>query len=783
MPKNETKPYGLDDLTPSEKKRNESITNSLNNMINQMELSIYGTTKKNDHSALVNQFNDLLKNEMDGLNHSDGQSITTFMGELFKQDTRISWNNPNIESFLNSDDGQITTFLSDAYQNKMLKYADLQEISSQLIELREAINIMRDAIVSPDVNDGGISRNFNFEFESEDVIDEIRSHMEFIETKFKLQSKIKDHVVPKTLTYGNYYAYVLPYSKIFSDFKKKMVDPINGASFLSDARTYTESPIIESFKEENDNGKKTTDEYFMECASDFVNQFDEKEIKHMTNTHYGSELSKDKFVEKVKDEIEAYMNNITVCNDEVPLPFITESPEALEEYAKLYMEDTRDLFTKVTNVDAGVYGKDYKKSEKKIDKEFENFSDCYIKLVDPMHMFPLKILNKPIGYFYIQEDEIKPVNGIMTSTTYYNKYNNSGRQRSIIDNLVHRIVMSFDKKFLRQNSELKDVIAEALTYYDLNTKRLKFQFIPAEYVCEFKVNENENEEGVSMIEPSLFYAKLYLMLLLFKITSIILYSNDQKVNYVRTSGIDKNISNKIQEIARDKQNHQVNIMDLMSYTTLLKKVGNGTEMYIPTGRNGERGFETEILQGQDVQLNTELMELLRNCYILGTGVPQAIMNYMNEADFAKSLELANTRFQGRVMSYQINFNESITEFYRLVAKHSGAIDVNKIKSFTVTLTAPKFANNLLKQEALTAFDAIRTFILNLLLGETWNQNPELENVVREITKRLVRKYLPSIDIDEVLKWYEEIKLENINSSLNPENKGKDNLDVFADDLE
>ena len=231
MPKNESKPRSLDDLTPSEKKRNESITNSLNNMISQMELSLYGATKKNDHSALVNQFNDLLKNEMDGLNHSDGQNITTFMGELFKQDTRISWNNPSIESFLNSDDGQITTFLSDAYQNKMLKYADLQEISSQLIELREAINIMRDAIVSPDVNDGGISRNFNFEFESDDVIEELQSHMEFIETKFKLQSKIKDHVVPKTLTYGNYYAYVLPYSNIFADFKTKMVDPISGASF------------------------------------------------------------------------------------------------------------------------------------------------------------------------------------------------------------------------------------------------------------------------------------------------------------------------------------------------------------------------------------------------------------------------------------------------------------------------------------------------------------------------------------------------------------------------
>lgn len=787
----ETKETSREEFSSSEKKKNDSILSSLDEMIGQLELSLYGTSKKNDHAILTNQFNDILKGQMDGLNHTKDSDVTSFMAKLFDNDKRLGWNNPDIESFLNSDDGQIMTFLSDAYQNKLLKYADLYEVSSQLIELREAINIMRDAVVSPDLTDGGVSRRFLFDFETDEVEEDITARLEYMESKFKLQKLIKNHIVPKTLTYGKYYAYVLPYSKIFSDFTKKTSDPLTGQSFISDARQYQEKAIVETLHTESVKvaGVKKSDafedNYFRECAEEFINQFTESELTQMGKVHYDMKnLDKKKMVENVKTEIKTYMENISVCNEPVPLPFLTESAESLAEYANLFIKpNKKDLFQEVANVEGGVYNsKENKKRLRKSEKDFENITDCYIKLCDPMHLFPLKILNKPIGYFYVQEEDVRPVNGVMTSTVYYNKYDRTGRQRTIIDNLVNRIVMSFDKKFLQENSELKELIAEALMYYDLNSKKLKFQFIPAEYVCEFKVNEDENGEGTSMIEPSLFYAKLYLLLLLFKIVSIILYSNDQKVNYIRTSGIDKNISNKVQEIARDKLNHQVNIMDLMSYTTLLRKIGNGTEMYIPMGRGGERGFETEILQGQEVQLNTELMELLRNCYILGTGVPSAIMNYMNEADFAKSIETANTRFQGRVMSYQIDFNDSLSEFYRLIGKHSGMIKEDNIDSVDFQLTPPKFANNLIKQESLTSFEGIKTFITNLFLGEQWQSDPAMIELAQALTKKLVEKYLPMIDIAEVEEWMDEIKLQSVETKLDPSKKSTENIDDFADEL-
>lgn len=795
-------------FTSSEKKRNDAILQNIDELLDKLNLSLYGTIPKSDQEDLTDQFNNIIKSQTDGILRSGDESVTSFLSDLFAKERKSGWGNPDLETFLNSEDGQITNFLSDAYQNKMLKYADLNEIASQLIELREAILIMRDSIISPDTTEGSISRDIDFDFESEDEKATKLSKIESIEKTFHLKDKIKNHIVPKTLTYGEYRAYCIPYSKVFMDFTKKKEDPISGNSYMANMSMYRESTLSDSYLKESAQEKnpKAINDYCTECAKDFISQFNKSELESMSKDFLDKPYNEKAFLEEVSNEIHGIMDNISVSNDPVPIPFLTEGVEALEMVAELYLDNSvnnifmevakadstdDDLFTEVSKItnkkrpdsERSVYDtKEFRKTSKKIKNDFSDVKDCYIKLCDPMHMIPFKILNKTVGYYYIQEEDIKAVNGIVQSSIFMNKYDSNGKQKTIVDMLANNIAAAFDKKFLRKNAELKELIAEALMYYDLSSKKIKFQFVPIEYVCEFKVNVDENGNGVSMIEPSLFYAKLYLLLLLFKIVSIILYSNDQKINYVRTSGVDRNVTNKVQEIAREKQNHQINIMDLMSYTTLLRKIGNGTEMYIPVGRNNERGFETEILQGQDIQINNELMELLRNSYILGTGVPSAIMNYLNEADFAKSIETANTRFQGRVMSYQLDFNESITAFYRLVAKQSGVMTDEDLVGLSVTLTPPKFANNMIKSEALNAFNTLREFVLNLFLGDGWQNDPNNMSLAKELTKYLIDKFIPALDIQSIEEELETIKLKVQEEKLNPANNNTDNIDDFSDDL-
>ena len=777
------------DLTnPSTVKRNEELSNEIHSMISSMELSLYGTTNDSDIDNLINKFNSVMTDELDGINRHTNQDMTSFITKLFENEiTRGGGANGNLQgldAIFNAEDGNVMNFLSEAYQNRMLKYSDLKEVSSQLVELREAIKITRDSIISSDITTGTVSKSISFDYSNQNRDEESkRSIIEHMEEKFNLNTKIKNFICPNTLTYGEYYSCIFPYAKVFSDFMIKKNKDIN---YLGNAMG-----MVREFAEEYTPPEVITLESVMDdsdykAISKIGSSLISRDIPVYEYNNMNSPLYQDNIPSLVEEEVRELSKRITVCNTFDPLTIMEETADSFAEYCESTgileaSKDKRNAFDKYHSIDTGALEID-SPDDKKMRKSFEDIKDCYVKMTDPIHMIPIKILDKVIGYYYIEEDNIEPVNGILTSTIYNNRYDGRNTQKTIIDKLASKIVKAFDKKFLEKNAKLKDLIAEALLYYDMSSKAIKFQFIPAEYVCAFKINENEEGDGTSVLEDSLFYAKLYLMLLLFKIVSIVLYSNDTKVNYIKVSGVDKNISNKIQEIAREKQSRQINLMDLMSYTSSINKIGRGNETYIPVGRSGDRALETEILQGQDVNLNTDLMEMLKTAYILGTGVPSAIMNYLNEADFAKSIETANSKFQGRVMSMQIDFNKQITELYRMIARFSTDLSDNEIDALTVTLTPPKFQNNNIKQEMLNAFSSLRDFVVNLYYGDSAMQDQSLASEIRGLTKKLAKDYLPAIDFDSIEKYIEESKMAAREEELNPENSNNtdeiDNLEGF-----
>ena len=253
------------------------------------------------------------------------------------------------------------------------------------------------------------------------------------------------------------------------------------------------------------------------------------------------------------------------------------------------------------------------------------------------------------------------------------------------------------------------------------------------------------------------------MLLLFKMFSIIQNSNDTKVNYIRQSGIEKGITNKIQEIARKKQERQLNIPDMFTYTTMINKIGQGSEMYVPVGKNNERGIETEILQGQDVQLNSDLLEMLKKAYISGTGVPDVLMNYFNEADFAKTLELANNRFQGRVVSFQLDYNSQITYLYRQIAKYSTTIPENVVNSLEFNFIQPKSSNANITNDLLNNHNTLSEFLVTLFNTDTQDLPPAIQRFKRELAK----ERLPMLDWDSIEKLWKDSQIEGTHDELNP----------------
>ena len=812
----------------TEKKHSDLLNNrrvkntfrNLTNILGQANLTLYGTDRVSEVDSLNQTFQSIMKNELEVMTGKNEGDATSFLSKLNSKDKKANAMENIISNQFMGISGQegssLQSFIQEAYKNRLLEQSDLHEVASQLIELSEAILITRDAIVSADVVEGRMSRTLDFDKADESDVNDYRPLVEYMEKKFKLLEKIKNFIIPNTLEYGSYYAYTIPYSKIFNDFndlKQNNLQNRQGGlykessllSFVSE-RYEDETVISESGKViKAKNSKKLSfaekiykeycEEIDIRNAGKISSEYD-KSMKDLGIDIGEKAPDKDAFVE----DINTMLDNISICNDPVPFPIFEEGFDSLKHFRNNYVTESGDAllteskkskkkkepenqFNRIINevTPEGVHFTD--DESKKKNQNFDEISDCYIKLIPPTKVVPVKIMNKTIGYYYIHDENIAPLSGAVSSTLYYTKFDENTKQQTIVDSLAKAIVDAFDKDFLKQNEKFKETIVEAINYYNLNEKRIKFQYIPVEYMQEFKIDEDEDGNGQSMIKKSLFYAKLYLMLLLFKIMSIIMNSNDMKVNYIKSSGIDKNLVNKVQEIARIKQSRQINMFDLFNYTTLINKVGNGSEMYIPTGRSGERPIETEILSGQDVQMNTELLENLKNSYILGTGVPAAIINYMNEADFAKVIEQNNTKFNGRIVNYQLDFNSSITEWYKKIMRWSTQIPETLIENFLFILQPPKTTASTAKSEAISSFQQYADFVVQLMYGD--NSDGEVSpKEIEEFKKLLADDQLPMLNIQNIEKIKLQAKLNATGELLKPSaSNGDSGDDLGLDDFE
>lgn len=751
--------------------QNRQTSGTINSLLNDMSNTVTGFDNVTEIDELDQRFSQILNDGMDVLvkptTGSDG-TTTSFIQSLYKNN---SMKNANYNQFSNNNsnsifDDNITnaqSVFSEVYRNKFIKHKDLHEIASALIELREAILVTRDAITSSDIVDGHMSRTLKFTNCPEEVSKNAIAIVEDLEAKFKLQDKIKNFIVPKSLEYGSYYVYRVPYSEIFKDF----MDAKNAGEV---SIQYTESTVLESVsttekltyhpRSNKDTTSKHNTEFSEQVLSVLKESAEYSEIKSLSSADI--KVTESKIESGIKDGIDELLSHVTISNTPTPLMVLEHGPEAVYEYVQ---ESTRSMaqnnFTKITGLKTseGVY------TTKEKSNEFKTVNDCYVKMLNPLNVIPVKLVNKKIGYYYIQDGDLSSSGKMQTS--FKMVLSSDSMNNTVIDMVAAKIVQSFDRKFLEANQNFKETIVEALQYYNVKDRKIKLQFIPAEHISEFKINEDENGDGVSIIDGSLFYAKLYLMLLLFKLISIVRNSNDTKINYIRSSGIDKDIRGKIEEIARKKQEQTINMMDLFNYTNIMKKMSIGAEMYLPTGRGNERGIETEILSGQEVQLNTELMDSLRNQYILATGVPAAIMNYLNEADFAKSLELANTKWNGRIVSNQLDFNDGITDFYKYLMHHCTDLPSETIDSFEFSFSPPKSANNQVKQELLTNFTAYADWALGMFLGENSINDPDNVEAIRDFKFKLAEDALPMINMQHIKELFEDSQANAIKAKLVP----------------
>jgi hypothetical protein len=194
-------------------KRTRNIFRNLSNLVGSANLDLYGTDRTSEVDSLNKQFNDIMKTQINDIN--GGGDSQSFLSKISSNDRKQNaMENIISNQFLGAygeENSALQSFIHEAYKNRLVEQSDLHEIASQLIELSEAILITRDAIISADVVEGRMSRTLDFDNSDEEDTKDYIPTVEHMETKFKLLEKIKNFIIPKTLEYGEYYAYTIPY--------------------------------------------------------------------------------------------------------------------------------------------------------------------------------------------------------------------------------------------------------------------------------------------------------------------------------------------------------------------------------------------------------------------------------------------------------------------------------------------------------------------------------------------------------------------------------------------
>ena len=660
---------------------------------------------------------------------------------------------------------------------------DLDMVVSQIPEWYNALVITRDAICESDVVDGTLARTIVFDKTKLDDIQEqnVIKKVEAVEEKLHLHSIIKNHVVFNTLFYGEGYLYAIPYAKVFEDLYKYRLkndskrDPRNSVASMFDTTSssltgygygYGESAVEVSLKdtivqETATNQKKSI------SAKKQSGLFTEAEIMEIVPGYHAKTLTEEdpdkKADAKRDDEFDEYVsmisNNIRYIHEDIALPVIEESAHDLKAVydakyhdAEFYQE-SKSVFEHVMEAEGDF---------ETVSREFKNVRGVYLKILPATKLIPIRIDRTVIGYYYVS-DLTRPEetgdrrNSGLSGYTLRSPsvgYDTYAPDRMFCEKLASKIINNFDLKFMRDNAGLHQQIVTILEAHKFNDAIMRFIYIPAEHVCQCTINEDGAGKGHSMLEGGLITARMYMFL---KLYSILFQINNSaiRVYHLRSSGIDKNYKQFVQQTMRKFAARRVTSNDIFNYRSSMTKVSGGSELIMPTGANNEPALNIETIPASEAPLSTDLLDNLRAEALNSTPVPAIMVQNggVTEIEFSKETELANTRFNSFIASCKIDFNRDITKLYRKILRWETDIDPDILHSlkFMFRMTTAKELS--VTAEKLNNFEALFNMAVQTFLTEDESKpNGEenmTSNVVREFRKQMIGRYLPEIDIEDL----------------------------------
>lgn len=499
----------------------------------------------------------------------------------------------------------------------------------------------------------------------------------------------------------------------------------------------------------------------------------------------GKKLSANEFGSALRKAMESDLPNIYFVDFPVPMDIAEEASSVATEGFNEFFNLRKDVDEQLdrTRKDMGTMvdgAYDPNKVAKK-GQSFNGVTGTYLKWIDYKYVIPIDVLGTRVGYYHIittPKSKKKSVNGrgankateiggILSSgsMSLFDQMDISEKRKevaiqNIVDTISNSILDQFSSKFVKKNAAFKQIIAECIIANGLVDNDYMIQFIPVENMIEFKINQDENGTGESILADAMFPAHLLLSIVICKMLNYINKGGNKTIAHVSSGRVNKSISNQVNRVIRDIQAGNVTFTDLLSSSMVFSKVTRDSSIAMPKDLQGNKLVEFEIQEGQDIDLNTNYETMLERWCMMACGMPPTVMDYTADVNIAKKVVSDNVKVAGRVASLQSDVEAPTTQLYKALIEDSDMSEDDKtaLSTLSFKLPRPRVLANQNTNEALnTAMQNAQT-VANIIVGEDASDEDDML-LKRLIIKKLTRNETPYLDWNEIDSIVDNCKIE------------------------
>lgn len=391
--------------------------------------------------------------------------------------------------------------------------------------------------------------------------------------------------------------------------------------------------------------------------------------------------------------------------------------------------------------------------QKKISEKAIKVNGCIVKKLPRDRVIPIYIEDTCLGYYYFEIPRMQENFGVQnlrdplyamkngSNTRMIDNESNDNQIETVVQYLANQLANVIDAKFIETNSDIRREIYMIMKHNDIfNAKMsgdIKVTFIPPEYVHHlyFKLNE-KTHRGISDLDKSLLPAKLYSSLYLTNTIGVLTRGQDKRVYYIKQT-VDSNISASLINAINQIKKSNFGLREVNSIGQILNITGRYNDYFIPTNQ-GDSPIQFEIMQGQNIDIKSDLLEILEEMAVNATDVPLEVIQARQSMDYATQYVMSNSKFYRKILKRQSIcnrlFSRMLTPIYNYEYEANDTIEV--------TLPVPLY----LKMNAVSSvIDNAKTYVEAIADYEYPDTN---DDAIKGIFKKKLMRYQLQAHVDQ-----------------------------------